>query len=83
MTRNIITAASKNQNKLELTPEEIELRIIDGLLQSLRFPTMIDRREGISQAHSETFKWILRTPPENEISWSNFIQWLECGSNIY
>ncbi|KAE9368295.1 hypothetical protein N431DRAFT_493784 [Stipitochalara longipes BDJ] len=83
MTRNAIAETSFNQRKPNFTPEEIELRVIDSLRQSLRFPTMVDRREAISQAHAETFKWIFRPPPDDDVPWSNFIQWLECGTNIY
>jgi len=58
------------------------------LLDSLRFPSITERAEAISEAHSQTFQWLFR-PPEESVQfqdgrrWDDFYQWLEKGSGLY
>lgn len=53
-----------------------------SILETLRFSTMTDRLEEVSEAHQSTFKWIFE-PPEDMQSWSCFTSWLKTGAGIY
>jgi hypothetical protein len=53
------------------------------ILDSLRFPTMRDRYEGIESAHKNTFKWIFHEPGDWNKPWDDFAQWLKAGDGIY
>ncbi|KAG4429835.1 hypothetical protein IFR05_014686 [Cadophora sp. M221] len=44
---------------------------------------MRDRYEEISEAHAQTFKWILRESESHTRTWSNFSNWLQNGTGIY
>lgn len=63
--------------------ETRELHVKLSLLKSLGFPTMAMRQEIIPEAHQRTFEWIFRDPVAHHKPWSNFYQWLNCGSGIY
>ena len=54
----------------------------DCILGSLRYPTMMERYEEITEAHRETFEWIFRNP-DGEKPWSDFSQWLRSQNGIY
>jgi hypothetical protein len=53
------------------------------LLQSLRFPTMMDRFEEVQTAHQKTYEWMFETPDPKYSRWSDFPQWLSRGTGIY
>jgi hypothetical protein len=53
------------------------------ILQSLRFPTMNDRYEAITEAHNKTFEWIFQTFDDLEQPWDDFASWLQEGNGIY
>jgi hypothetical protein len=44
------------------------------ILDSLRFPTMRDRYEGIESAHQNTFKWIFHEAGDWNKPWDDFAQ---------
>lgn len=53
------------------------------LLESVRFPELRHRVEGIAEAHEKTFGWIFRDPKAHQKPWNNFIEWLSNGSGTY
>jgi hypothetical protein len=59
------------------------LKIETDILQSLRFPLMVDREEEIHQAERATFEWIYRDPRSEDMPWDNFAEWLQHGDNLY
>lgn len=75
-------ATAVESANLRLSPvPQVELQ--RAILGSLQPNKMEDRKDGISEAHEKTFRWIFRrlqdtggeiadTPP-----WSNFVSWLE------
>ncbi|RDL33042.1 uncharacterized protein BP5553_08481 [Venustampulla echinocandica] len=54
----------------------------DCILGSLRYPTMMERYEEITEAHRKTFEWIFRNP-DGEKPWSDFSKWLQSQNGIY
>lgn len=63
---------------------EAELHKVNQMmLNSLRYPQMRDRYEEISEAHAQTFKWILEDSESQTRTWSNFSNWLQNGTGIY
>ncbi|KAF2184046.1 hypothetical protein K469DRAFT_454529, partial [Zopfia rhizophila CBS 207.26] len=52
------------------------------VFRSLRFSTMTERLEDISEAHKRTFQWVYSHDGEN-IKWNNFVDWLEHKDGIY
>lgn len=57
------------------------------IVDSLRYKTIDERYETISEAHQKTFEWILE-PIEGDDSthqphWSDFVNWLREGDGIY
>ncbi|KAF4633368.1 hypothetical protein G7Y89_g4751 [Cudoniella acicularis] len=65
------------------TIKEISHHVENLLLQSLKFAKMTERHEEISEAHRQTFDWILRRSQPNDKPWSNFAEWLRSGSGVY
>ena len=53
------------------------------LLESLFFPDIHSRQEGIEQAHKQTFEWIFDKPGTEVRPWHHFIDWLEKGHGTY
>ena len=53
------------------------------LLESLRFPSMKERYEGVVDAHEKTFWWIFQKIDKSQRPWDNFVMWLFQGSGIY
>jgi len=54
-----------------------------AFLESLWYPDIRAREEGIKDAHAKTFKWLL---DDSEIAvqpWDNFVAWLEGGQGTY
>ncbi|KAF2647570.1 hypothetical protein K491DRAFT_643854, partial [Lophiostoma macrostomum CBS 122681] len=58
-------------------------RIHLDILESLRFPEMTHRHDGIAKAHAETFKWIFEDPTKYYKPWDSFSQWLSQRSELY
>ena len=53
------------------------------LLESLYFPDIHARQEGIEEAHRQTYEWIFRNPGDKHRPWHSFIDWLEHGHGTY
>ncbi|EUC42801.1 hypothetical protein COCMIDRAFT_72496, partial [Bipolaris oryzae ATCC 44560] len=52
------------------------------VLARLWFRLIDDRKDSVSEAHSETFKWAIE-PPNPGSNWSDLGQWLRSGAGIY
>ncbi|KAH8784376.1 hypothetical protein BGZ57DRAFT_757700 [Hyaloscypha finlandica] len=75
---------AKTRELLENQEEDRHRRKAElHIRESLRFETMTNRYETISEAHQRTFEWIFRDPEEEDLPWSSFIDWTESGSGIY
>lgn len=63
--------------------EEIGLLMAEnGILGSLSFATLMDRRESVERAHVSTFQWIHKDS-QTELPWASFVDWLRYGMGIY
>ena len=67
------------QHREKIATEESYKR----LLESLYFPDMHAREEGIDEAHKHTFEWIFEKPGNEVRPWHHFIGWLEEGHGTY
>jgi len=90
-TRSEIISAlhhtSPNRTRLQeestRSPPECKPDWASIILDSLRFPKMRDRYEGIESAHKNTFKWIFHEAGDWNKPWDDFAQWLKAGDGIY
>jgi NACHT domain len=71
------------REELGLTEDHIRLQISRKICDDLRYSTMMDREEAISDAHQKTFSWILDEGTGSQISWSSFTDWLHKGEGLY
>jgi hypothetical protein len=55
----------------------------DCILESLLFPSISKRYEGVVEAHENTYKWIFLDPRPEDRPWSSFTDWLKNGIGIY
>ncbi|KAM7183070.1 hypothetical protein V8F33_013828 [Rhypophila sp. PSN 637] len=69
--------------KSALSYAEALLREEAAILNSLKFPVMLDREEDISTAEKKTFDWIFEDPKPDELPWSNFRAWLREDDPLY
>lgn len=53
------------------------------LLESLYFPDIHARQEGVEETHEKTFEWIFDKAGNEVQPWHNFISWLEDGKGTY
>ena len=53
------------------------------LLESLHFPDIHAREEGIDEAHKQTFEWIFDEPGKEVTPWHHLVSWLEEGHGTY
>ena len=53
------------------------------LLESLYFPDIRSRQEGIEQVHRQTFEWIFEKAGNQSRPWHHFVDWLEKGHGTY
>ena len=67
------------QHREKIATEEYHRRLIE----SLYFPDMHAREEGMDEAHDDTFEWIFDKPSNEVRPWHNFIDWLEEGHGTY
>ena len=67
------------QHREKIATEESYKR----LLESLYFPDMHAREEGIDEAHKHTFEWIFDEPGNEVRPWHHFIGWLKEGHGTY
>lgn len=59
------------------------LMIEDGVLGSLSFTSISDRRESLDMPYHETFQWIFEDQKSSDRPWSSFAEWLRSGTGIY
>ncbi|CAH0045286.1 unnamed protein product [Clonostachys solani] len=59
------------------------LMIENGVLGSLSFDSIHDRKDSVEMPFKNTFKWIFEEPGSTERPWSNFMTWLRQDSGIY
>ena len=67
------------QHREKIATEESYKR----LLESLYFPDIHAREEGIDEAHRQTFEWIFDEPGNEVTPWHHFVGWLEEGHGTY
>ncbi|PVH84734.1 hypothetical protein DL98DRAFT_584281 [Cadophora sp. DSE1049] len=65
------------------TKTQLDNRVCQSIIESLRFPERTVRHETVPQAHKRTFEWIFRDPVADGKPWSDFGHWLETGAGIY
>ena len=53
------------------------------ILESLYFPDIHARQEGIDEAHKQTFEWIFDRLGNEVRPWDHFVDWLEEGRGTY
>jgi hypothetical protein len=71
---------------LDVQQREAKLHklIAKELVDSLHYETILERYDGVADAHQRTFGWIFQPRgKEDEPCWSDFIQWLREGEGIY
>jgi hypothetical protein len=81
-------AGSRGVESMRKTEMTSRKSVGNDLLQSLLFPTIIERFEGVVEAHSSTFAWLFQDPRAGAQAgkdklWSDFPDWLRNGSGIY
>lgn len=94
-SKNVSTALSKtlrSRNAIsirglpEINSGELGIGNLDHMtsriLSCLSFRQMRERVESITEAHSQTFRWIF-DGSKTDIKWDNFPQWLENGEGCY
>jgi len=54
-----------------------------AFLESLWYPDIQAREEGIKDAHAKTFEWLLDDSKTVFQPWDNFVAWLEGGQGTY
>ena len=74
-----IDSDSNVQHRETIAAEESYER----LLESLYFPDIHARQEGIDEAHKQTFEWIFDKSGNEIRPWHPFIDWLENGRGTY
>lgn len=57
--------------------------IQDEVLRCLYFRQVGDRFDSVHSAHQKTFSWIFDRPPESDVPFSPFVEWLETGCGCY
>ncbi|CAD6449144.1 24befc88-fdb3-4514-be56-3ff3531d2e97-CDS [Sclerotinia trifoliorum] len=60
----------------------IRLQFAQCLIQSLKFPTLKEREETISDVYRGTFRWLF-DETNGSRPWTSFVQWLQHSSGIY
>lgn len=66
----------------KLTREIIHRRKCKRVLDALWFRMINDRRDTITDAHHDTFKWALEPSATNH-NWDDLSHWLKAGAGIY
>lgn len=68
-----------NWNSANLRQE----REMKEIRDSLWFPMINERHEGISEHHKHTFEWVYRNPTKRTRPWSNFSSFLGGNDSVY
>jgi hypothetical protein len=64
--------------------DEIHTLITEnGILGSLSFVSLMDRRESVEVPYENTFEWIYEGLEDSRKPWNSFVDWLRQGSGIY
>jgi hypothetical protein len=63
--------------------QRLVISVENTILNSLKFPSMTYRYEGVSESHHRTFEWIYQENAEATQHWSDFVQWLRHGHGPY
>jgi len=64
--------------------EQLRLLIIEnGILGTLSFSTLMERKESLESPYHDTFEWIFEDPEATGRPWSSYIAWLKEGTGIY
>ncbi|OBS20396.1 hypothetical protein FPOA_06767 [Fusarium poae] len=64
--------------------EQLRLLIVEnGILTSLSFSTLMERKESLESPYHDTFEWIFEDPESTGRPWSSYISWLKEGNGIY
>ncbi|CZR67110.1 uncharacterized protein PAC_17009 [Phialocephala subalpina] len=83
------TKSSVGGSNLEFLAEarkrEATLRrfVAKAIIDSLRFPEIVDRFEGVVEAHKGTFQWLYEREGLMNSHWDSFTTWLETGDGLY
>jgi hypothetical protein len=77
-TRNTVTSGFDSL-RIDQTDQNHHKAVMDSLF----FPDIHSRQESIKEAHKETFQWIFETGTPRTRPWSNLIDWLKHGEDIY
>ena len=68
---------------VDLNSEAHQKQQYDTVMKSLAFKTMHQRREDTRDAFQGTYEWIFKPRHETRNLWSDFVQWLQQGEDIY
>ncbi|KAM0550335.1 hypothetical protein ACHAPJ_009006 [Fusarium lateritium] len=64
--------------------EQLRLLIVEnGILGSLSFSTLMERKESLKSPYHDTFEWVFEDPEATGRPWSSYISWLKKGIGIY
>jgi hypothetical protein len=61
----------------------IDRLVEDAILNKLRFQIMTERHDEVAEAHRKTFEWIFRESEQDCKLWTNFVRWLQTGTELY
>ena len=84
-TPNDMLLADFSNSLSKVAQHEQEESAKHRMLQSLIFPDMRDRYEGVSKAHQRTFDWVFREPDDDTLrrKWDNFTAWAVSDKKLY
>jgi len=78
--------------KVQASEKSIRRKVSNEILDSLLFPSILERFEGVAEAHERTCQWIFQNPsnvPNEELQdelqkqWSDFPHWLRHDGGVY
>ena len=74
---------SERTTPIQALTDELKLKqeVEASIVENLRFSTMTDRLEEVSEAHQSSFKRIFE--PQKDNTWSCFSSWLKSGDGVY
>lgn len=83
-TLKLILHASTDDNNdlVDVTKDAITRSCAQSILERLWFRLIDDRKDNISEAHSETLEWAIH-PPTSAVAWSDLSKWLRLDHDIY
>jgi hypothetical protein len=67
---------------IRVDTEKRKKRIELDLLESLRFPQIMEQYERVAKNHEKTLSWIFE-PSQDEKPWDNFVEWPRSSHSIY